>query len=120
MAIDRDFDPTGREAQELMKATATDPAFARLCQVQRSFRARLTPKPWRCNCSPRPGQHPQVEGEMQQRFAAWLGEYERASTRCSTCRYLETIGGGSPKGDAKRLLELHDRATRCNEPLPLA
>lgn len=120
MAIDREFDPTGREVQDLMQVSATDPAFARLCRAQRSFRARLTPKPWRCNCSVPPGQHPRVEGEIRQRFATWLSEYEKASMRYSTCRYLETIGGGSAKGDAKRLLEIHDRATRCNESLLLA
>lgn len=120
LAIDREFDPTGRDAEELMQATGTDSAFSRLCRAQRSFRARLTPKPWRCNIALPPGQHPRLEGELQQRFKSWLGEYEKASTRFATCRYLETIGSGSPKGDARRLLELHDRATRCDESLPLA
>lgn len=40
--------------------------------------------------------------------------------RYATCRYLETVGGGSAKGGAKQLLELHDRVTRCSEALPLA
>jgi hypothetical protein len=120
MAIDRDFDPAGRDVQELMQATGTDPAFARLCQVQRSFRARLTPKPWRCYSSMPPGQHPRQDGELRQCFASWLTEYEKAAARFATCRYLETIGSGSPQGDAGPLQELHDRATRCGQSLPLA
>ena len=52
---------------------------------------------------------------MRQRFAARLREFESVSTDYATCRYLETIGGDSPKGDAGRLLEVHDGATRCNE-----
>ncbi len=120
MAIDRDFDPTGQETQELMRATKTDPAFARLCKVQQSFRARLTPKPWRCKVKRPPGQHPRSDRESQERFNAWLRGYETASVRYATCRYLETIGNGSAKGDARKLLELHDRVTRCDESLPLA
>jgi hypothetical protein len=120
MAIDRDFDPAGRDVLELMQATGTDPAFSRLCLAQRSFRARLTPKPWRCDSRLPPGQHPRPEGEPGRDFASWLAEYERASMRYATCRYLETVGGGSAKGGAKRLLELHDTVTRSSETLPLA
>jgi hypothetical protein len=120
MAIDRDFDPAGRDAQELMKATGTDPAFSQLCMVQRSFRARLTPKPWRCKSSNPPNEYPRPEGEPRSRFATWLKEYEERSKGYATCRYLETIGSGSARGGAGKLLELHDRLTRCGEPLPLA
>lgn len=120
IAIDRDFDPTGRDVHELMQATGTDPAFARLCVAQRSFRARLSPKPWRCNLSIPPGQHPRSDSEVQQHFATWLREYESVCMRYATCRYLETVGSGSPKGIAKQLVELHDRTTRCNDLLPLA
>ncbi len=120
MAIDREFDPTSRDVQELMKATATDPAFSQLCRSQRSFRARLTPKPWRCHVSLPPGRHPRLDVQMQQRFASWLRQYEDRSLRYGTCRYIETVGSGSPGQNARKLLELHDRATRCNEPLPLA
>ncbi len=120
MAIDREFDPAARDVAELMQATGTDPAFTRLCLAQRSFRARLTPKPWRCGSRLPPGQHPRSASEAQRRFAAWLTDYEKASMRYATCRYLETVGGGSAKGSATRLLELHDTLTRCNEALPLA
>jgi hypothetical protein len=120
MAIDREFDPAGSDAQELMKATGTDPAFSRLCLAQRSFRARLTPKPWRCKISNPPSEYPRPEGEARRRFATWLKEYEDRSRGYATCRYLETIGNASPRGGAGKLLELHDRVARCSEPLPLA
>jgi hypothetical protein len=120
IAVDREFDPAGRDVQELMQTTGTDPAFSHLCLVQRSFRARLTPKPWRCNRSLPPGEHPRLDGELRSRFATWLSDYEEASMDYATCRYIETIGSGSPRGAAKRLLDLHDRMTRCSESLPLA
>lgn len=120
MAIDREFDPVGREAQELMQASGTDPAFARLCLAQGSFRARLTPKPWRCKLANPPGRYPWHGEEQRRSCARWLSAYEKVSARYATCRYLETVGTGTPKFEARKLVELHDRTTRCNEPLPLA
>lgn len=120
IAVEREFDPTGREGQELMQATGTDPAFLRLCVAQNSFRARLTPKPWRCKMPNPPGRYPRHGEELRRKFAAWLSDYDKASARYATCRYLETIGSGSPAFETRRLLELHDRTTRCNEALPLA
>jgi len=120
LAVDREFDPAGSEVQGLMQATGTDPAFTRLCLAQRSFRARLTPKPFRCGMPNPPGRHPREDDAVRKSFAAWLSEYERASARYATCRYLETVGSANPKLDLRGLVDLHDQATRCNETLPLA
>lgn len=120
IAVDRSFDPAGREAQELMKSTGTDPSFARLCLAQKSFRARLTPKPWRCKCPLPPGQHPRSDRATKTAFTAWVQRYESISAGYATCRYLETVGPGSPGGTAEKLIALHDLHTRCNEALPLA
>jgi hypothetical protein len=120
LAVDKEFDPAGQEAQALMVATGTDPAYARLCRAQRSFRARLTPKPWRCGSVAPPGQYPHLSDRRQQRFDDWLADYERAASGYATCRYLETIGRGKAMGTAVPLVERHDQLTRCHEPLPLA
>ncbi len=120
IAVDRDFDPTGAEAQALMQATGTDRSFAHLCRVQKSFRARLTPKPWRCAIARPPRDFPRIEPDQIARFEAWLRDYERLSADHATCRFLETIGEGHPRGDARLLVDLHDRLTRCQERLPLA
>jgi hypothetical protein len=120
MGIDRAFEPAAAETAALMRATGTDPEYARLCIAQASFRARLTPKPWRCGVRAPPGEYPRSEREQRARYAAWLREYETASRKFATCRYLETIGRGRPKRDLARLLDLHDRTTRCDLTLPLA
>jgi hypothetical protein len=120
IAVDRDFDPTGAEAQALMQATGTDRSFAHLCRVQKSFRARLTPKPWRCEIARPPRDFPRLEPEQIERFETWLADYDRLSAGYATCSFLETIGEGHPRGDARLLVELHDRLTRCQERLPLA
>ena len=120
MAVDRSFDPTSPETQDLMRVTRSDPAYARLCRSQRCFRARLKPKPWRCGVEKPLGEFPRSTRDEENAFAGWLREYEQASTRFATCRYLETIGSGRASGDTRRLQDLHDRVTRCEEPLPLA
>jgi hypothetical protein len=121
IAMDREFDPAGTEAQDLMKATGTDPFFIRLCLAQKSFRARLTPKPWRIDLKPPPGEYPR-EADPQKRFMEWLAEYEAASAKYATCKYLETVGRGgmvdTPVGED--LVGLHDRLSRATEPRPLA
>jgi hypothetical protein len=119
MAIDRAFDPTNRDTQDLMVATRTDPAFAKLCIAQNCFRARLTPKPWRCGMSGPPVDFPRSDAQRQH-FADWLSQYELASTAFATCRYLETVGNARPRGDARELVSVHDRLTRAAADLPLA
>lgn len=120
IAVDRDFDPAGSEAQDLMRATGTDPAFANLCIVQKSFRARLTPKPWRCACTNPPGEYPRTEDVTIHQFNTWLNEYERASNDHATCRFIETVGRGTPNTSVETLIALHDRVSRAAEAFPLA
>jgi hypothetical protein len=121
LAVDREFDPAGREAGDIMTATGTDPWFVRLCLAQKSFRARLTPKPWRCGLKHPPGEFPRTDPAHQAGFAAWLAEYEEVSKGYATCRFLETAGkGGFGLAVDEELVALHDRATRATEALPLA
>jgi len=120
IAVDREFDPAGAETQSLMQRTITDPAFMRLCRAQKSFRARLTPKAWRCGCPKPPGEHPRVDERAKREFAAWCQSYEHAIEDHATCRFLETVGPGKTSGKLAPLVQVHDQATRCTEALPLA
>ena len=120
IALDRSFDPTGSETHQLMQATKTDPAYQRLCIAQKCFRARLTPKPWRCDSSVPPTDYPRVTGDQERKFDAWKVSYETTSRSYATCRYLETVGRGRPRSRLSALIEIHDRVTKSNEDLPLA
>jgi hypothetical protein len=48
VVVDRQLDPSGPDAAALMDAVGADAAYKALCRGQHSFRARLTPKSWRC------------------------------------------------------------------------
>ncbi len=43
----REWSPTSPEVNEIMKELRADPLYITLCNTQETFRARLTPKPWR-------------------------------------------------------------------------
>ncbi|NJP12700.1 MAG: hypothetical protein HC866_27225 [Leptolyngbyaceae cyanobacterium RU_5_1] len=43
----QEFHPLDSESQRLMQSPYADPLYVRLCKFQATFRARLTPKPWR-------------------------------------------------------------------------
>ncbi len=120
LAVDRQFTPNGGEADQLMVATGTDPAYRRLCKAQDSFRARLTPKPWRCASERMPVRYPRSDREAERRFEEWLRGYETACRGFSVCRYSETVGTGHCQDELKVLVELHDRLVGAAQDLPLA
>jgi hypothetical protein len=117
---DRLFKPAASDAEAIMAAVAADPAYVKLCRLQESFRARLTPKPWRCGVRNPPNGHPREQESERQRFAAWLEEYQRKIADRGTCRLIETVNGSRVHGEVQPILELHDAQTKANENLSLA
>ncbi len=119
LATDRTYDPRSPEAQALMTAVGVDPAFLHLCRVQESFRARLSPKPWRCGHGLPPGQHPRDDSGERARFSQWLTQYDQACQSKATCKFVESVGDRVDE-EIRPILDLHDSATRAHAPLPLA
>jgi hypothetical protein len=120
LATDRTYDPRSAEAQAVMTSVGGDPAFLQLCRVQESFRARLTPKPWRCGQRLPPGKHPREDSGEQTTFSRWLTEYDQACQSKATCRFVESVGWGRVDEEVQPILDLHDSATRASAALPLA
>ena len=48
------FEADGPIAQAVFESLGADPLYRKLCQAQKCFRARLTPKPWRCGVNAKP------------------------------------------------------------------
>lgn len=112
------LDPHEAQAQAMLTDFAADPSFVTLCRIQRSFRARLTPKPWRCGCKPPPGTHPREDDETRAAFAAWLAHYDSARAGFATCRFIEDAGPSGPR--PPDIIALHDRLCQATSDLPLA
>ncbi len=119
LALNRAFAPDSSEVAAIMRATGADPQFAALCKRQASFRARLTPKPWRMSQRLPPGDFPRA-GAASADFARWLSDYERAASGFATCRFVAQVGSGAPLPEFAPLIGLHDEATRARSTLPLA
>jgi hypothetical protein len=114
------FDPAADATLSLLRSVGADPLYVRLCKAQECFRARLTPKPWRCghyvNCTA----WPRDDAEKQQRFDQWLAAYTSSQAQYATCRYVGTLGVNTVHPEIETIIEVHDKLTRCHEALDLA
>ena len=75
IVADRLMEPSSEEAGQLLERMGSDPLYVRLCRNQESFRARLTPKPWRCGHHAAPARWPFVDAKSERVFKAWEDAY---------------------------------------------
>jgi hypothetical protein len=117
----RSLDPCSEETQALFKALGADKEYVKLCRAQRSFRARLTPKPWRAGLDRTQVRPATTRTEKEEaRFQAWLPVYAEVCANHAVCEFLETIGNGATLEDLRPLIAFHDKRTRATSGLPLA
>lgn len=102
------FDPKADATGALLREVGCDPLYIRLCQVQASFRARLTAKPWRIAMRPPGVRWPFDVPEAAERFQTWLASYEAASQAVVACRFVEAIGPATVDPAIAPVLALHD------------
>lgn len=119
----RRFAPRSPESAEILRRLRSDPRYARLCRVQNCYRARLTPKFWRCY----------TDGPLGVDSRPWWKRLLSPlrsplmpnENDFSTCRFVRTVGGaagGAVSDDAGIALVVarHDATTRALEGKPLA
>jgi len=119
--VDRPIEPGSVESEMLLHQLQADPLYVQLCKKQECYRARLTPKFWRCGADRPPARFPWSSPEQEQAFQSWEWQYREAGRGFATCRLLGTFGNGTMFEEFDRLIELHDGMTRAKEKdLPLA
>jgi hypothetical protein len=114
------FDPKSSTSLGILEQLGSDPLYVRLCKAQECFRARLTPKPWRCGHHANTVRYPAENAESAERVKQWEAEYDSRRREYATCRFVGHLGNGDVQPEVGLVLELHDFVTRCNESLPLA
>ncbi len=114
------FDPADDSTRAILETVGADPMYMRLCRGQRSFRARLTPKPWRCGHTKNAVRWPYESETAEQAYEAWRAKYIEAQSSYATCRLVQTLGNGAVHPDAQQVVAVHDKVTRTAEPLALA
>ncbi|MFZ5829694.1 MAG: hypothetical protein ACOY3P_06390, partial [Planctomycetota bacterium] len=120
MVVHDVFDPAAESTEQCMQQAGCDPMYRKLCRLQASFRARLTPKPWRCGVSQPSVKYPFESDGERGAFERWQAKYLDAQRGFATCRLVATLGNGHAQPEAAALVPLHDRLTRCDSGLPLA
>ncbi|MBN2291203.1 MAG: hypothetical protein JXM70_02185 [Pirellulales bacterium] len=106
---DRLYDPTSSETAELLGELKSDWRYRKLTEKQACFRARLTPKPWRCHCKRPPGRYPFDDGGAEEAYHKWLENYEEKSRGYATCHLIESNGRGAGNDVLDTIIEVHDR-----------
>lgn len=103
------FDPTDSSSIQLLQSFNSDPLYVRLCRAQECFRARLTPKPWRCGTGNPPTRYPwpTPAAEMAQR--RWEKKYDQAANGYTTCQLVRELGSANMPSDVARIVALHDQ-----------
>jgi len=106
------FKPGSTDAEALLGEYNSDPLYVRLCRMQESFRARLTPKPWRCHFRPPPVEFPFETADARHKFENWEREYSSKAGAFATCRFVSELGSGSVDRGFKELIDYHDHETK--------
>ena len=120
LITDRRFAAKTAETEALLKEFGSDPLYVRLCRLQESFRARLTPKPWRLGVRQPPVEFPFESPAEEDRFRDWERMYESKAGGYATCAYRTAFGMGSVLPEFDALIRFHDEKTRATSRLPLA
>ncbi len=114
------FDPADAATMPLLESLGADPLYVKLCHAQQSFRARLTPKPYRCGSEVNRIRFPREDPQENEAFEKWKAGYEQSSQRYATCRYQGAMGNEILHPEAENIIALHDDLTRAHENLELA
>ncbi len=114
------FDADSDSARAAFEALGADPLYRKLCQTQKCFRARLTPKPWRCGMTAKPDRWPWLEPKHEKRFQKWETAYRQKAANFATCEFVRHVGNPQVHPEVQPIIKLHDSFTRADPRLPLA
>lgn len=114
------FAPDSPETAAVFEALGSDPLYRVLCKVQKCFRARLTPKPWRCDLQAPTVRWPWTSEEDAKYFSDWQKAYELEIKNYATCQLVKIIGNPNIHPSVQPIIDLHDKLSDVYTDLPLA
>lgn len=123
LVMHRVFDPTSEEVVDCFENLDSDKVFVWMCQKQRCFRARVSPKPWRIGIDkhlrPRPGVWP-IKPEQMPLREQWVSTYTERADGFASCRFVRSLGSSVTHDDCEAVRAVHDEMTKSDSTLPLA
>lgn len=118
IATNKLYEAGSSETDAILAALGSDPLYQRLTRNQASFRARLTPKPWRCQMKNPPNEFPWEDSMAEQRYRQWQQQYTNKITGYSTCTLIEEMGNSPRIDEIEEIIRIHDRhVMNGNNPL---
>jgi hypothetical protein len=114
------FDPLAAQSERILRELDADPLYVRLCRSQQCFRARLTPKPWRCGFSAPRETYPYVDTHVAAQMQRWIAQYTQRAAGYTTCQIVGSYGPEQQHPEVARVLSVHDRYAVGRSGLPLA
>ena len=118
--INHKIKPDSEEAAKDMEFLNADPLYVKLCKMQECFRARLTPKSWRCGLRSITTHYPWENKLQRESYQEWNQEYVKVSTDFATCQYIKEYKSAFDQEPVAELIKIHDHVTKANTNLPLA
>ncbi len=113
-------DPVEEPTLSAMEALGVDPLYLRLCRVQECFRARLTPKPWRCGAKALGVRYPWQDASSEKKARSWIAAYSRKAEAYATCSFIQQYGSDTMDQEIARVVAFHDTTTKAQSDLKLA
>lgn len=120
LATHQAFDPESPQTAQAFEQLGADPLYGKLCRVQKCFRARLSPKPWRCGLNAPEVRWPWGGDEQARAFEVWQAKYLAKSAAYATCRLVGVVGSADVHPALARILAHHDEVTGVGTDRPLA
>ena len=108
LVTSKTFKPKSSESSLILEYFNSDPLYTKLCSAQDCFRARLTPKYWRCKISKPPRRFPWESSEEESAYRTWEEKYNEACKNLTTCKFIASIGNDSIRSDIQSIVSLHD------------
>lgn len=117
---DRQYDPTDLATLELLESLGSDRLYILLTKNQQTFRARLSPKPWRCGVErPRTAGAFLNDPDWPKELAGWVERYEQVARDYATCQFVQSLGSETDDEVIEQIIAYHDHET-LNDGRPLA
>jgi hypothetical protein len=91
------FDPLDCRTHRLMQNLYVDPLYARLCKFQATFRARLTPKPWRVEIDEEQFTYDRITGLVLSDYSSY-----------AVCHFIEMVGESAILPEFESVIQVHD------------
>ena len=114
----RTYDPLSEESHRLLRQLESDPKYVQLCQVQECYRARISPKPWRCGLDTPPARFPFRDDQIERVYREWQSAYEERAKSYCACALIGDFGAADVHPEVDLVMQLHDHFA-CADDRPL-